>query len=340
MTPNNNFERPPLLKNKKAVVVEISPQDKIPVPATVIARTILPSMDYDVVADAAGSPLSTNAIATTAGGGDDGEGKNRTKSSRGSNKKSKKNRNKQNHHHLSSNESLSNTMNTGVPAVAAATTGAGEFATNAADGASALALLGQYSYASPTSHEGSSYDGYHHHQHHYNAHVSGSEMMMTTGGEGGYYHPPHHDHHAQYPSSSGSSYNNDQQQLPYYGTYYCPYDATSTAQIVNPGSPASTTTIPAATVMPIGYCIPVMMNGAVYYQQYGAATENAQYYYHNHHHPGYSPQEMSTMDQHASSYYYYHHHNNNYHPNQPNECTDPNTMMMALNIHAPSYNPE
>ena len=291
------------------------------------------------VADAADGGVmnnsTTNEDAIDATTGDDGEGKNRTKSSR---KKSKKNRNRQNHQ--LSNESPSNTMNTNLPAVAAATTGDGEFATNAADGASALALLGQYSYASPTSHEGSSYDGYHHHQHHYNAHVSGSEMMMTTGGEDGYYHPPHHDHHAQYPSSSGSSYNNDQEQLPYYGTYYCPYDATSTAQIVNPGSPASTTTIPAATVMPIGYCIPVMMNGAVYYQQYEAATENAQYYYHNHHHPGYSPQEMSTMDQHASSYYYYHHHNNINHPNQPNECADPNKMMMALNIHAPAYNPE
>ncbi|KAL7437788.1 hypothetical protein ACHAXH_008830 [Discostella pseudostelligera] len=160
------------------------------------------------------------------------------------------------------------------------------FATNP-EGASVLALLGQYTYASPTSNDGS-YNGYHHNQ--------------QSDGES-YHPPPHYNAPYQYDSlnytaTTTTATGYDGQHQLSYDTSYCPYDATSSA-------------------MPVGYCIPVTINGVVYYHQfYGSADNTSSYYYPDH------------------SYYNYH---TAYHSQPNNEDADPNKM--ALNIHAPAYDP-
>lgn len=300
--PSNNSNhngRPILLKNKKAVVVEISPQDTIHI---VAPRPILPGMDYNVIADAEGSlPCSINenaiasavavdadadaaAAATAAASGEYGRSMNQSKTSR-SQRKSKKNqqRNKQ----RLTNESPTNSMITGEAAA-----GEDDFSTNA-EGASVLALLGQYSYASHTSNDGS-YDGY------YYPHFSGTQMTMIDG-------DVHQQHHMQYNASSYSAMGStpltsyDGHHFAY--NTYCPYDASSSA-------------------VTLGYCIPVTINGAVYYHQFGSA-ENAPYNYY----PGYATYEMSTNQHPSSSHYYY-----TTHRPQTNE-SDPDHMR------APEYNP-
>lgn len=282
---NPNAGRAPQLKNKKAVVVEISPQDSIPI----IHRPILPSMDFQVPVDASGGggspPSSTNDDATAAAvGGSGSSSKSRNKPNR--HRKQKKNQQLRNEQNVT-NDGSWNGMNAG-----ASTAGEIAFSTNP-EGASVLALLGQYSYASPTSNDGP-YNGYHHnyqsdgesyhHTHQYNAQYQYGSSNYTAAAA------------TTTTTTSGSSYDG-QHQLSY-DTSYCPYDATSSA-------------------MPVGYCIPVTINGVVYYHQfYGSADNTSSYYYPDH------------------SYYNYH---TEYQSHPNNDGADPNKM--ALNIHAPAYNP-
>ena len=310
---DSDIVRPLLLKNKKAVVVEISPQDTISILA--VPRQILPSMDYNVAVDVVSSPSSTNddAIAAEAAGGSGN--RSRSKTSRSNQRKSKKNqqRNKQ----YSMNEGPTNIVIAGVaaPAPPPPDVEDGNFTTTT-EGDNVLALLGQYSYASPTSNEGSCV-GYH-------PHFSEVQTMMMTGGDNNYQQYQHHHHHnGQYNSSNYTATDANIPTTSYNGhlgayDIYCPYDATSSA-------------------VPLGYCFPVSINGAVYYQQFGPAESMPYYYYYNNY-SGYSHYEMSTHQQQPSSPPYY---SNNYytdqHP-QPNECTG-DSGQMALNIQAPSYNP-
>jgi hypothetical protein len=312
---DSDIVRPLLLKNKKAVVVEISPQDTISILA--VPRQILPSMDYNVAVDVVSSPSSTNddAIAAEAAGGSGN--RNRSKTSRSNQRKSKKNqqRNKQ----YSMNEGPTNIVIASVAAPAPPPPPAvddGNFTTNT-EGDNVLALLGQYSYASPTSNEGSCV-GYH-------PHFSEVQTMMMTGGDNNYeQYQHHHHHHGQYNSSNYTATDANIPTTSYNGhlgayDIHCPYDATSSA-------------------VPLGYCFPVSINGAVYYQQFGRAESMPYYYYYNNNYSGYSHYEMSTHQQQPSSPPYY---SNNYytdqHP-QPNECTG-DSGQMALNIQAPAYNP-
>ena len=177
------------LKNKKPVVVEISssqqPQKKTPA-----VRPILPSMDFEVAADAGGHPASINEDLTSISCGDGGEQEKKPRP-----KKNKKLWRKK-PQAAKKGDVLGGSM---------------DVSTNAG-GASVLALLGQYPYVMPSAFD--VYDGYTPH--------SCSQMTMTGAGEScqqAEYDPPnfssigailppapHAGHHAFYPYAATAAH--------------------------------------------------------------------------------------------------------------------------------------
>jgi len=223
------------LKTKKAVVVEISPQEKMP------ARPILPSMD-DVVVDSfdSNSPSSN-------GSSNSGNGRNkktlRPKKSKNSRRKPKA---KKGDHSVVESHHNNNNID--------------EFSTNAG-GASVLALLGQYPYMHPMMPAEGSYN--------YNDGGSPSSPPSSSGMNGdNSYHPQYYDPTSsaaapQYCASSTPSYT--YQQVMQYPTY-----ASSMPQMNQQQGGATTDIMMPATA---GYYVPIVMtqhNGAVYYNQQAA----------------------------------------------------------------------
>jgi len=229
------------LKNKKAVVVEISSQK------TPGRSPILPSMDYNA-AEASAPSSSSSPYSNEA-------------SPSGRVKKTRPNKNKKypSRHRPKAKKGEANHMNTD------------DFSTNAG-GASVLALLGQYPYLGPSV-EGSHYPyaGPSVEGSHYpyagpsvDGHSSPGPQVMMSGDN----------YHAQYdPSSLPSTGISSGGAIPstYAGHAYHGMQYSYPAPDMHPG---------ATVMMAANYYVPVMThyNGAVYYNQQTGAAEYPAYY--------------------------------------------------------------
>jgi len=251
----NNNGKKLHLKNKKAVVVEISSQKTLLPVAAVRTPILPPRIDYnaaEVSADISSSLTSSNDELPSG-------------SNSGRVKKSRSHKNKK---HPSRRRSKSKKGDMNYNSVHATSN---EFSTNAG-GASVLALLGQYPYAVDPPAE-ISYDG--------SSSPNSQVMMMSGGGDTSNYYVQYDPSTLPSPgnSSGGGSgsviipsmysgqhaYPNGMQQYP-------TYTAPDTQQ-----QPSSATVMMAA-----GYYVPVMMtnhnNEVVYYNQHTGATEYPVYY--------------------------------------------------------------